>query len=222
MFKITFELYSPVSYIDLPVFDSILAYCLYSSQQKITNYHTPTGKEVRNSTLKTDIPLIKHELGFYLASYMCCNEIIEGVDSWKKRWENNHDRIVNFGRSKRRVTTGMGETKSYNMPVQINITNKVWFYFDTSNIKRLEKLLKNNLYGIGKKVKMGFGFFRNFNIENSKEEDMLFFRPLPQTALKIALEKFGNIKQTFGSYKIPYWLPQNQQKIIIPKLRNNP
>ena len=218
IYKITFNFYSPCSFFELPVFDSIVGYCLYANQQSVIDKHTSTGEEVRNSKLDTNIPLEKHELGFYLASYMCFPGKIEGLDSWKKRWENNHDRIVNFGKSKRRITTGMGQTKSYNMPMQINCIKKGWFYFASNDIEKVKKLIFNNLPGIGKKVAMGFGWIREIEIEESKNEDMLYYRPLPKTALNLALSKFGKLRQSFGSYKIPYWLPENQEKIIIPVL----
>jgi len=213
IYKITFNMTSPISFIDKPIFDSMVMYCEYQKQRLVTDFHTPTGKEIINF----DIPIDKHEDGYYLASYMFLDNNCEGQDTWKKRWENKYDYIVNFGNTKKRIHTGSGKFKSYNIPINIVSTKNVWFYF-SGDATKVKKMVDKYLIGIGKKIKIGFGWFSGFTIEKEYDDSFVYYRPLPgfysETDLKRIFKHIPHYEKTFGAWKVPYWLPQNQEKII--------
>jgi len=216
MYKITFEMISPICYTELPIFDSIIAFCEYCEKHRMyTDSHSPIGHEV----LEFDIPIQKHSAGFYLASYLCFSNEIEGVDSWKKRWHEKDDNIVHFGKGKRRVHTGMGEFKNFDMPMVIHSVKEASFYFDGDK-DYIEYLVCTHLTGLGKKTSMGFGWFKSLAIEKSCEKEKLLYRPLPFVDTTEKINGLGinpaNYVSSFGSYRLPYWKPEYKEKILIP------
>lgn len=222
MYKIIFNLLTPIAFIDLPIFDSILSYCVYQKKyRKITDYNSPSGKEIIEDFEK-DIPLKKNESGFFYCSFMCFENDIESIAKWRKRWKSKYDKIANFKKAKRQVHIGQGYFKSYDMPLLIHSIDKVWFYFNGDK-EKIEELINNNLYAIGKKVKAGWGWIKNFKIEESNKEKMLYYRTLPNK--KNIYEKLNKMNHNydieFGSYKLPYWKMDNFEDIIIVKREEN-
>lgn len=217
MYKITFEMLAPIIYYDLPIFDSVIAYCKYQEYKQFSDYHTPHGDEI----IEFELPFIKHELGFYLASYMCFNENIEGEDAWRKQWESKYDDIVDFGKAQRKINVGSGQFKSYDIPFVTYHSKQVWFYFDGDK-DAIEHLVKKYLNGLGKKSVIGYGNFSKFNITESDQEQMVYYRPLPLPFLKGNLKKLEGFTLTSKNGRIfpPYWLPA-QEKVIIPSIKSS-
>jgi hypothetical protein len=210
MYKIIFNMSAPMVYYDLPIFDGIIAYCKYKEQMKLSDFHTPHGSEI----IDFELPFIKHDLGFYLASYLCFDNIIEGEDAWRKQWESRYDEVVDFGKTRKRINVGSGQFKSYDIPIVTNYARKVWFYFD-GDPNEIEKLIAGNIAGFGKKSSIGYGFYSSFGIERSDNQKMLYYRPvLPE--LLPQMQGFKLIIRA-GRIKPPYWLPSNQ-KVLIPNL----
>lgn len=213
MYRITFSMTSPICYFELPVFDAILSYCEYAGRRKASDYHTAQGKEVDD----VEIPLVKHDLGFYHASYMFTDNVVGGSDSWKKRWASRYDQVADFGKAKRRVDTGSGKFKSYSIPLVTQSCKEAWFYFD-GDVDAVADMI-DRIYGFGKKVAIGFGWFSGFEIEAEPDDRYRWFRPLPQCPEIMAeLLKLGGIRiePGYGAYKIPRWLPEHQGQIVTP------
>jgi len=209
MYKITFKMVSPVVLMDNVTFDSILAYCVYSHYRKITDIKTSGGKEIDES--KQDIPVTKHKDGFYLASWDITTEEHESVERWRKRWDNTNDRLADFKKAKRKIDTARGKYKSYDMPIVVKSIDEISFYFKSKEVGKVSFFINNYLVGIGKKVKMGYGWFSGFEIEKVKDSDVLYYRPTPKN-FKSPLKTIDG----FGGIKPPYW--HNQQDIKIPSL----
>ena len=219
MHKITFSMVSPICYYSVPILDSIVAYARYCTTRKSTDYHSPTGREVSH----IDIPIKKHDLGFYMASYMFSDTTAEGQDAWRKRWETKHDDLAHFGRGRRRVDISSGKYKSYDIPIVTQSVKKVWFYFD-GDPAEVRRLIIDNLPGFGKKVSIGFGWFSDVMVETEADDDLVYFRPLP-LAFAGELARIGQrylmrVHKAFGAYKMPYWLPEHQTDIFIPEKIN--
>jgi len=211
MYKITFDMLSPIIYYDLPILDSIISYCKYREQMQFSDFHTPHGAEI----IDFELPIRKHELGFYLASYMCFDTSIEGEDAWRKQWESLYDDIVDFGKARKRINIGSGQFKSYDIPFVTQHSKKIWFYFD-GDAKEVAGLISAYLAGIGKKSVIGYGAFSGFSIEPCNSEQMLYYRPVPVSAF---MNMSGFQTHTkIGRYYPPYWLP-SQEKILIPQKR---
>ena len=164
MYKITFDIRRQMSFIDLPQFDALLAYCFVAD---ILGY-VPQKLSYSQSELIdfSKIPIEQHKAGFFLASQMFfeVEKHTESVGSWKKRWDNTNDDLVDFGKKNRQVDVSRGEFKSYDVPLTLHYVEQVWFYFQSQNVDEVKRLIESHLVGIGKKTAQGYGIHRGFEI----------------------------------------------------------
>lgn len=210
MYKIKFQFTSPVSFIERPVFDSILAYCHIKEKFGFVEQKL----HLTDDELKAldDLPLKKHESGYYIASSMFFDKRIESTQFWCKRWNNEDDRLSNFGRQKKAVDTQRGQFKSYQMPIVLNDVGEGYFYFDSENKDRVQYLILKHLAGIGKKVSQGYGAFSKFTIEKVDVSDFFekVYRPIPLEALTDSQKKLGG-EVVYTGWRPPYWLSTNMR-----------
>lgn len=210
MYKITFELSSPISFIDRPCLDGILAYAWTKEEFGTVQARLSIPKE-ELIDFTSVLPLKVHEKGYFLSSHMHFdgNCAIEQTGSWKKRWANKHDQIADFGRSKRKIDVGRGEFKSYDMPLNLMSTPEVWFFFQSDDISRVEYLIDKHILYLGKKRSQGYGEISDFSITECEEQKII--RPIPVRFFDEV--PAGQLK--FCAWKPPYWLPDNFENCII-------
>lgn len=208
MYKITFNLKSPVSFIDLPTFDGVLAWCYMKDKYGIVEQKLT----IDNVESFEDMPLCKHPDGYFIASWMQYDKAkaIEYTGSWKKRWANQHDHLADFGKKVKKVRINAGEFKSYDMPVVLQNIKTVWFYFASDNIERVRYLVANHLWGIGKKTAQGYGEVESFQIEEIEYNPFLseVIRPIPVNESDLA--NLQKLSVRLMGFRPPYWLPENQ------------
>lgn len=103
------------------------------------------------------------------------------------------------------------------MPVPIISTNEVHFYFAGDPVE-VKKLIDKHLVGIGKKVKIGLGWYKDFQIIEVKDAPLLYYRPISKSYEHL-------IKQTGLPYdyrKIritpPYWVRMGAVDACFPVL----
>lgn len=223
-YKIKFELRNALSFTSLPTFDSILAWCYIKDKYGHVEQHLNIPANELESF--DDLPILKHERGYFLASWMMfdqCNGYenphpkYESTGSWKKRWANEYDFLVSVKEGKvKRIRINAGEFKSYDIPIVIFDLKSVWFYFKSNNVGEVERLVKTHLYGIGKKTAYGYGEIKTFVIteldHDPFEESVI--RPIPMQPTDLTSGK--NIKSKLMAWKPPYWLPSNQTFCIAP------
>jgi len=212
-YKISFNLASAISFIDLPVFDALLAYCYMKEKDGSVQQRLSIPKEELESF--DDLPLIRHSDGYFLASWMQFdyNKAAEFTGSWKKRWANQYDFLADFGKKVRKVRINAGEYKSYDMPLVLHSIKTVWFYFASNDIVRVEYLLRH-LRGIGKKTSQGKGEISGFHIEsvNYNPFDKVI-RPIP--AKESGLKESISVRMM--AWRPPYWLSENQSFCLSPE-----
>lgn len=209
-YQITFHLTSAVSFIERPTFDGILAYCYMREK------HGPLLQKLSLAPEELDdfsgLPLVRHPDGWFLASWMQFHEeqAAEYTGSWKKRWDAQHDHLVDFGKKVAKVRTTGGPFKAYDQPVVLHSIRKVWFYFASEDVAQVERLISRHLVGIGKKTSQGYGHFSHFEIEPVEENPFQagkVIRPIP--AKEEDLQQLGAFKFRMMPWKPPYWLPAN-------------
>lgn len=213
------KFYSPMVFYHLPVFDSIIAYCLAREMdRKRSMVFVQRPQQVPEREIESFQKIIEHHTPFYpvpMSSYlMPIDEPIDFLDSWKKRFDSKHSNIADFGKARRRIHTGSGPYRSYNMPLPAKIIQVGYFAF-IGDGERILELIKNNLVGIGKKISEGFGWIDNVEI---KEIDYTCFdiarmRPVP---IEMA-EKHKIIgRKMMAGWKSPYWLRENICECVVP------
>lgn len=208
MYKITFKLKSPVSFIELPTFDGILAWCYMKDKYGIVEQKLT----IDNPESFDDMPLCKHPDGYFIASWIQYEKekSIEFTGSWKKRWDNRHEHLTDFGKKVRKVRSNAGEYKAYDMPIVLQNIKDVWFFFASENIERVRYLVANHLWGIGKKTSQGYGEIDSFEITEIDNNPFLetVLRPIPVN--QTDLSNLQNLSVKLMGYRPPYWLPENQ------------
>jgi CRISPR type IV-associated protein Csf3 len=224
MYKITFTMLSEsICFTDLPQFDAMLAYCYVQD----TLGHVPQKLSYTQDELidfEEVLPLRYDSSHLARASQMFFDkeQHEEWVTSIKKRWANEYDHIVNFGKKKREVNVSRGEFKSYDMPRVVHALKRVWFYFESDNVQEVERLISQHLRGIGKEVNIGFGVFKSFEITETAELsfDTHLLRPMPKDL--VSKEQVANseaqgylVATQYKAYKPPYWLPTNQVLSLV-------
>lgn len=206
IYKIEFTFKKPVSFTFLPTFDAILAWCYMKDKYGYVEQKLDIAEDEIESF--EDMPIVRHADGYFMASWIYFGESIEGISSWKKRWDNRHDSRAKFS-GVRKVRISAGEFKAYDMPIVTNKIDKCWFYFMSENVDRVRSLVANHLYGIGKKTSQGFGEIDGFTIQESLENPFNgICRPIPVKYEDL----LGNvsIKTRRLGFKPPYWLPKHQ------------
>lgn len=215
MYKITFELDSSVCFTDRINFDALVVWAYY----KHTAGDIPQSLMYNKNSLPDPEGLIplKYENGVAVASTMYYNEndTLEWTDYLHKEWCNKYDYYADM-KNGAEVDVSMGAFKSYEIPINLTLINKVWFYFDTNNLDFLKELL-GYIYCLGKKRNRGKGKIKGYEIEKI---DMDFFdevrRPIPLrfTDIKKYEGKKFEIKRT--QYKTPYWDKSAADVCICP------
>lgn len=215
MYKITFNLTSPICFIDRPVFDSILAYAYVKEKVGFVEQKLNLTKEEMIDL--SEMPLKLHKDGYFIASQVFFDEAINFTSSWKKRWDNQHDHLVDFKGKNKLIRINQGEFKSYDMPLNLYSIPEVYFVFDSENVKEIEKLIKKHIVGIGKKISQGYGFFKDFSIEEIELNfDKMLLRPIPKDLIPKTIDE-NSYELKYTAWKPPYWLPDNFELCGVPK-----
>lgn len=203
--KISFLLRSPFVAVENINFDSILAYCVMRDilGEDFYNY--------QGCNYLIDIPLPCDERGDGNRKYWAASrgifKGIESIDTWKKRYEEEYDFYIDFGKKQKTINNKSSFFKAYNMPVILQVTDEIVF-FCNGNRNEIEKLLKY-LCGFGKKISMGYGWIKEKKLESIKDDWSCFYDGIPMRPIPCERNnKEDNIEYT--GYRPPYWFPNNQ------------
>jgi CRISPR type IV-associated protein Csf3 len=193
--QITANMNSPVAYVDIIMFDSLLA----ASVAIERNMGQLTNEE---DIQEFELPLEKSEPeGVWLASagFMAG---IPGKAIYHKKWDEENDEIVATGKSKIVVTNGV--YKSYSMPIRYIDTNRIYFWAIGEKDEIQQKLAK--ITAIGKKRSQGYGAVDNWEIEPSKitREQIFALRPVPKNGNNVKMKPLQYIDMQIRRTP-PYW-----------------
>jgi hypothetical protein len=141
----------------------------------------------------------------------------EWASSWKKRFDDLHAGIAEFGTKVRKVRIDSGKHKAYQVPLNLHIHEKVWFFFATSDIEYIEKLLSNFNF-LGKKRNSGYGQIKQKRLEQVSHIDFntQVLRPVPEQLITDKHNLDDSIEKIYTSYKAPYFSPQNTALCYFP------
>lgn len=212
IYKITFELASPISFLEKPVFDSLLAYCymrekLGGFEQKLDLLHEECIDFPSLLPLKS-----KESAGakYSIASWMFWEEsqCKEFQESYKKRFDFYNDSVLHFNGKTEKIAIDKGEFKSYDIPFTVYSIPRVWFFFESEEVSDVIFLLKKHLMGIGKKTAYGFGRIKSFLLQECEEDPFVrIIRPIP------AEQPTPDTR--FCGFRPPYWARINQRHCYV-------
>jgi hypothetical protein len=221
-YKITFTLLTPVSFIDIPTFDGILAYAYARDLKRGQFFTQPLSFKVDELIDFSGMPIEIHPDGYFIASSMIWDndKAIDMQEKWRKRWDGKNDKIADFGKQKRKIRVNAGQFKSYDMPIQLKVIEKVWFFFKSDKINEVDRLIRKYIFFIGKKRSQGYGETKFFKIEETEFDfEKTIYRPVPEQFFDpklLTLKRNIGVSFRFTAWKPPYWLPDNFTKCILP------
>lgn len=217
-YQITFRLASPVVFTDPPLFDAMIALCWAHDQEKQDRFDRLSIPE--NELLDfSAMPIAKSEHGYFLASQMFGAGDHEQVIYKRKKWEDAHDHLADFGKHKRKVRITAATYKSYELPYVMHTFESphpnlawspfghVWFYF-VGECGKVLQLIDKHLVGIGKSVYTGKGAFSDLIIEKLNTEFVPErMRPVPVESFKggFMMKTGKSVKFKFMPPSPPYW-----------------
>lgn len=192
--QITATMSSPVAYVDIIMFDSLLAAAtaMEQSLEQLIN-----EEDIQDF----DLPLERDESGVWLASVGFMSGI-PGKAIYHKKWDEQNDDIVVTGKSKIVVTNGV--YKSYSMPLRYIDTNHIYFWAIGDKGEICRKLTK--ITAIGKKRAQGYGAVEQWSVESStiSRDKILALRPDPKSGVNLKIEPLKYIDMQIR-LNPPYW-----------------
>lgn len=213
-FKITFHLSSPITlthpFINL---DSIIQHMLM--MESLGRYFFVSDKKLNLSEFLTKGKppfgaIVSKKYGIVLntvSSAVVDDEVEYRTETIYKRFE---DRF--FGQGQVRV--GSGIFKSYAMKHIYIPAPRISFY--VTGIKdAIVEILERNLFGIGDNVRIGYGWIRKMEVEDTDDcysvvKDGLAMRPIP---VEMAIEYEEAVPMP---YRPPYWDKKNVRLCVPP------
>ena len=211
MYKITFQLAAPLSFIDRPTFDGILAYAyareINAGKPEFTKQSFAEGELIDFANM----PITRHQDGYFMASHLMYDEsrARETVQRWRKRWDQKNEHFASFGKNRRKVDVQRGEFKSYDMPIRLVAVPEVWFIFESNDVAEVEQLVAKHIFSLGKKRTVGHGEIAGFSIELTTDP---IIRPVPQRLLQTYDQ---NTEIRFCTFAPPYWDVSKAEKCVI-------
>lgn len=225
-YRITFRLTAPCVFIDRPMLDGILAYALWRERephapQKLSYADEETA--AFQTMLREHLPLAWSEHGYPLASHLQWHERQEQIAVKRKKWENDHDHLADFGKTVRKVKVDSGAYKSYELPRVANTFDSthpklafspfghVWFDFVSADVERVCALLDKHIAGLGKDVGQGQGSWSEYILEEQTEPFVpVLMRPVPQTSvtkeeLRMLLDTGKKVSTRLMAWRPPYF-----------------
>ena len=204
-YKIEFRLKKGISYIDLPSFDSILAFAYVREQNQGKPMIQKINYDKEELIDFSNMPILRHENGYFISSLMHVDEldIIEQTKRWRKRWDCKNDSIVDFGKQKAQINVNRETFKSYDMPISVKLIDKVWFYFKSDNVNEVYRLIDKWIHFLGKKASQGIGHVSGFSITESDKKEIIRYVPIK------FLDNCDTETLKYAGWYPPYWLPDN-------------
>jgi hypothetical protein len=211
---------TPAAFIYLPTFDGILSYAFVREvfKQKKLTFIQKLFDDPETTPDFAGMPICLHPDGYFIASKMFFDEseLIEDTQRWRKRWDQKHQNLADFGKKLRQVEIVRGQFKSYDVPISTKLIRNCWFVFQSDDIKQVEYLIENWIFFIGKKRSQGYGEIKSFAIEETVFDFDTIYRPIPKILVSPeTMIKTGTITFSYCAWKPPYWSPGNFAECVI-------
>lgn len=211
--KITFHMMTPIS-LGHPWmhFDGLLMH-LKAREALGEDYYVLPSKDPKE--LGVEIPVAKLERnGFqvYRASVSFFDvDVLAVTTIYKRFYEKDAGTLI-----ARKIDLARGLYRSYMMRLPYIPARRVYFYAygDPGEIDRLLSALE----GLGKKVSIGFGRFREYVIEEVDEDASVVYNGVAMRPIPAAMLRYAD-RAMMLAYKPPYWDKRNVALCAPPGAR---
>lgn len=206
--KVVMEMRSPVVTTDYIFLDGLISSAVF--KDRISNYYDILQN--RNDLIHIPLPLKQYGKSepFYAASIGYADQIVEGIDHWRKRTEIE---------SKKKIQVGSGQYKMYDMPMPTQ-WSKSWVFYANGNIDEVRRLLTTYISAIGKKCSQGFGSVKSITVESSEHDWSIVKDGVPMRPIPISAQfDLDCDVETYFAFRPPYWHRQNLTQCYMPLCR---
>jgi len=220
-YNLFLKFYSPLVLYHPITLDAIVAYCLaVRRNNKNCKICFPQQINDKDEKVKHELHhLITHHTPLYPVSmasnFQPIGTTTEYLDSWKKHFESKYAHLADFGKAKRKIDTGSGKYRSYNMPLPALVVQMGYFAFIGKG-NQIVELLQDYVVAIGKKRSEGFGWIAEMDLREADYSayDIARMRPVPK---EIAKKNKITGKPAYCGWQSPYWLRENICECVVPK-----
>lgn len=175
------------------------------------------GPQLLTTPGVADIPIVAlplmekrsdNDKWYYACSFAQWGAFADGSSHWNKRFDLQHEGLIDFGKRRGKVIIEQGQYKAYHMPVFYRHALAVSWYC-VGEQSAVQDLLRSVTH-IGKKTSQGWGRIIDWKIEKVDydwsvwDDGGSLMRSIP--------DETGIL---YGC-RPPYWLPQNQANCRLP------
>jgi hypothetical protein len=141
---------------------------------------------------------------------------IESVTRWHKRWDEQHDDLVDFDKRPAKVFLRGGHFLTRQMPLVIHSAPEITFWA-MGNRAEVQRLL-GSCNHIGKAAASGYGRIRDVLVEPRANDRSCWREGWPTRAIPVGGgEGLPAERLAYTGYRPPYWWPANQATCLAPE-----
>jgi CRISPR type IV-associated protein Csf3 len=217
--RIEARLRAPVVFIDPIAFDGILSTAVVKDIMGAEFYDGQGGDRTHAGVVPLPLGIkCDREIWFWRASYGLLGISCEpGVCRWKKRWDDDHHRIVDFKGKRERVSRKVGKYKAYDMPLIFYPVPSLVFYA-VGDLRETTRLL-GYVTHLGKKSSQGFGEVREWRIvEDAEAWGKYLLRALP--IIKYQRKPADSWYMRRTNFHPPYWDGTRSVDCWVPSMKD--
>jgi len=208
--KVIMEMRSPVVTTDYIFLDGLISSAVF--KDCVPDYYDIPQN--RNELIHIPLPLKQYGIKetFYAASIAYADQIVDGVDHWRKRTEIE---------SGKKIQVGSGQYKMYDMPLP-TMWAESWIFYANGNIDEVRRLLTTHISAIGKKCSQGHGSIKKIKVDSSEHDWSVVKDRIPMRSIPIS--EAGQFEldcdiETYFAYRPPYWHRLNMTECYVPLCR---
>ena len=165
-------------------------------------------------TFKVEEALEIREVVKYFGDIPLCSKMFfEGIEStgkFYKRFDENSE----IFKCNKKIEITKGKFKNYANQLRVFNIKEVVFYC-VGDKEKIKEILER-VQGIGKKITQGYGFVKEWVVEDYKEDLEWFDIDKPLRPIPVELfenENKRNIREV--AYKFPYWAKENRKLCYV-------
>ena len=213
--RIAVKFYSPCIYYTPVILDSLVAYAVNrqaSAAEGRPSYCGPGW--ARHGILDTLMRLIWQDSNCSVCTQMIPEVELPINESVKKRFEQRHHRLIDFGRHRRRIATGAAPYRNYDKKMPGKLVGRGHWDF-IGDGPAVAALLCSQVVGVGKDINAGYGWVDGFELSRVETDRtaILSGRPIPvHMAQRYGIAGRVEIR----SWKPPYWDSRNFAECVVP------
>ncbi len=198
--------------------DSILA-AEWIRRNHPDKFYMPPPPGVKEGWIEAPLPLERRGAGnrwYWACSFNQTQPVTEYVTYWHRRFDDNYERYINFGKKRGIVQEQKGLYKAYRMPLNILIFVEPLEWYVVGEIKAVRELCEG-IPALGKKPSQGYGLIEHWEVEPWPEDwsEVGPDRRLMRAVYKLPPRVQGVRRRLYGM-RPPYYLKENQEEVWVP------